>query len=255
VTHIDPPPEALRHVGGGDFEQMGRELVDSIVAFAGLRPEDRVLDMGCGIGRVALPLTQFLSEAGSYEGFDVVSSSIMWCEENITTRFPSFRFRLLDVANSRYNPDGALAAETVTFPYADAEFDLAFATSLFTHLLSQACNRYLNEAARLVKSGGTLYTTWFLVDDEARRNISAGRSSFEFRHEMSDCYVQSAEVPEAVVAYESAVVQGWLESAEFEIETIRHGRWSGRTEDVDRFQDVLVARRVSERPQRAESRA
>ena len=37
----------------------------------GLKPEHRVLDIGCGVGRVALPLTRYLT-SGTYDGFDIV---------------------------------------------------------------------------------------------------------------------------------------------------------------------------------------
>ena len=121
-------------MGGGDFEQVGRGLLSLLVA-NGLRRNSRVLDMGCGIGRVAIPMTEYLSSEGSYEGFDIVPSSIDWCRANIGERLPSFRFVLLDVANSRYNTQGSFTAENVQFPYREDDFDFAFAISLFTHLL------------------------------------------------------------------------------------------------------------------------
>lgn len=62
--------------------------------------------MGCGIGRMAIPLTEYLSEEGSYEGFDVVRRGVKWCQENITTRCPNFRFRLADVYNELTIPRG-----------------------------------------------------------------------------------------------------------------------------------------------------
>ncbi|HEX8254186.1 MAG TPA: hypothetical protein VF846_13660 [Thermoanaerobaculia bacterium] len=50
----DLPPLRLRDVGGGDFRQVGEDLV-KVLADHGLKSTDRVLDIGCGVGRVALP--------------------------------------------------------------------------------------------------------------------------------------------------------------------------------------------------------
>jgi SAM-dependent methyltransferase len=65
------PPLRLPFVGIGDFRSVGESLVKLLVEVGGLRASDRVLDIGCGIGRVAIPLTKFLES--TYDGFDVVN--------------------------------------------------------------------------------------------------------------------------------------------------------------------------------------
>jgi ubiquinone/menaquinone biosynthesis C-methylase UbiE len=42
------------------------------------KPDDRVLDVGCGIGRVALHFARFLGEHGRYDGFDAVRVGVDW---------------------------------------------------------------------------------------------------------------------------------------------------------------------------------
>ena len=78
-----PPPDLI-HCGDGDFRAIGLEFLDHLAGLAGLAPDARMLDLGCGVGRIALPLTQYLSAAGTYDGIDVMPSSIRWCADTIT---------------------------------------------------------------------------------------------------------------------------------------------------------------------------
>src|SRR6185369_7622628 len=54
------PPMRLRFVGAGDFRAVGDEMVKLLTNVGEMQPGDRVLDIGCGVGRVALPLTRVL---------------------------------------------------------------------------------------------------------------------------------------------------------------------------------------------------
>ena len=69
-SQIPPPPTGLVDVVGGGLE-LGEGHVAQLRELAGLRPGDRVFDVGCGVGRTAIPLTSYLSSDGAYEGFDI----------------------------------------------------------------------------------------------------------------------------------------------------------------------------------------
>jgi SAM-dependent methyltransferase len=101
------PPRRLQFVGEGDFVAVGDEFLSHLVALCGLRPEDRVLDVGCGIGRLARALTGYLSVDGAYAGFDVNADGVEWCRRRYA-HFPQFAFVHADVRNARFNPGGAI---------------------------------------------------------------------------------------------------------------------------------------------------
>src|SRR5690606_11444566 len=92
------PPAGIHDVGDGDFDAIGREFLWNLVHHAGLQPGHRVLDIGCGVGRLAIPLTAFLDPVrGSYVGFDVAAGAIRWCQDEIASRYGNFSFRAVDL--------------------------------------------------------------------------------------------------------------------------------------------------------------
>ena len=80
-------------------------MLITFTKIGGLKPNHRVLDIGSGIGRMAIPLTEHLT-SGSYEGFDIVPTGINWCKENIEKRFPNFKFTLTSISNDLYTESG-----------------------------------------------------------------------------------------------------------------------------------------------------
>src|SRR5215212_241626 len=54
---LPEPDPASVFVGDGNYRAIGTEYLGHYVRIGGLKPTDRVLDIGCGIGRMAVPLT------------------------------------------------------------------------------------------------------------------------------------------------------------------------------------------------------
>ena len=75
-----------------------------------------MLDVGGGIGRMAVPLTRYRDGQVSYEGIDVFPKSIAWCQDNITPRHLNFRFRVADIKNKEYKPSSGFAASNTSSP-------------------------------------------------------------------------------------------------------------------------------------------
>ena len=237
------PPRGLRFVGRGDFTGTGKTFRDYFQTLGGLQPNHRVLDVGCGVGRMAVPLTEVIRAPGSYDGFDTVREAVVWCQGAITPRFPGFRFEHLDVANRRYNPAGRLDAREVTFPYGSAAFDFVIVTSVFTHLAPAAAERYVAEIARVLRGGGRILATFFLLNRDSERLLAAGASELRFDHPLGSARTMVAGDPDFAVALpESEVREAFRRHALRIDEPVHYGDWCGRAEHLD-HQDIILATR------------
>jgi len=233
------PPRRMDFVGHSDFAGTGDEFMHYFTELAELRRDERVLDVGCGIGRMARPLAGYLSAEGSYDGFDVNREGIGWCRRRYR-RHPNFRFAVADLFNARYNPHGAQRADEFRFPYDDASFSFVFATSVFTHLLEADATHYLAECARVLAPGGRFVATFFLLDDTSRALIAEGRAGLAFLDTDERVAILDEAVPEEAVAYDDEWVFEALRQDGLTLSGMHPGSWSGRDEFVS-FQDIVIA--------------
>ncbi len=239
------PPRRLQFVGNSDFRATGDEFRVHLRRFAGLSRNDRVVDIGCGIGRIARVLaTELAPPDGSYDGFDVAQHGIAWCKKHYTRTPVPYRFVHVDLRHPVYNPDGADDAADFRFPYEDGSFDLAIATSLFTHLLEAPVERYIAESARVLAPGGRLFATWFALDESLPPVPERAMTSFQPTSGAA-LVVDPAE-PERAVAYPLTWIRRCLSRHRLALrEPYQRGGWTGR--DGVSSQDILVADRVMPR--------
>ena len=235
------PPRSMNFVGDGDFTAVGIEFRSLFSQYGGLRPEHRVLDVGCGIGRMAVPLTSFISADGEYQGFDIVQSGIEWCQKNITPRYPNFHFRHVDIRNNDYNPNGLCQASSYKFPYENSSFDFVFLTSVFTHMFPPDMENYLAEISRVLKTGGRCFITFFLMNEESEDLMRKKPGSRNFIYKLDGCSTTTMENPEAAIAFpERYIRDSFLERGLSIEEPIRYGSWCGRTKFLS-YQDIVIA--------------
>jgi SAM-dependent methyltransferase len=239
------PPEELRIKGGGGddfmYKAIGGQFLGYLVDLCGLQPGDAVLDVGCGTGRMALPLTGYLNREGRYAGFDLSKEVIAWCTENISGSHPNFDFRVADIQSTFYNPTGKYKSSDFRFPYPDGSFDVVFLASVFTHMLPQDVEHYLYEILRVLKPGGRSLTTFFLLNEESAALSKEGKGWIKFEHEMQGARTTNVENPEEAIAYPEVFVRDLFGKCGLELrEPLYYGNWSGRT-GIYRSQDVVIA--------------
>jgi SAM-dependent methyltransferase len=238
------PPLELMHdgpVGYAEFKANAQEFFDYYVGLCGLKPNESVLDIGSGIGRKTFLLTDYLSEAGRYEGLDIVKSGVDWCTERITRKYPHFKFQLIDIYNQHYNPQGRYKASEYKLPFADGSFDLVLLGSVFTHMLPEDTKHYLSEIARVMKKGGRCLISFFLLNDTSIALMSAGKSSINLAVSLGPCRVADANDPEVAIGYEEDWVGALYRSHSLDISRpIQYGNWCGR-ENFLSYQDLILA--------------
>jgi SAM-dependent methyltransferase len=191
--------------GGGRWIGTGQLLKRTLIEHMGLQPNHRVLEVGCGAGRQALALADYL-EPGGYVGFDIDDVSIRACREQ--PALSTFRFFVADVESDVYRPTGSTKGSEYRFPFDDGSFDLVFLASVFTHMLEDECANYAREIMRVLAPGGTAAVSTFL------QTAPVASQAFSFGGRDGSAYLEYPEIPRKVVGYELEAFERWFDGAE-----------------------------------------
>jgi ubiquinone/menaquinone biosynthesis C-methylase UbiE len=226
--------EQFAQVGGGFTHEY-------LIRRARLKPNERVLDLGCGIGQKARVLTTYLGAGGSYEGIDIVPKGIEWCRSAYAD-FRNFHFTLADdLYSSHYNPAGKILAKHYRLPYGDAEFDLVFLASVFTHLMPDEVAHYLSELSRVLKPDGRCVASAFLLNSETRPRIDAGKTNPVFLLQDGDYGVIDQNNPTMGILLDEAFLRRAMAANNLRICEITYGFWSGQADLLKALQDCVIA--------------
>jgi ubiquinone/menaquinone biosynthesis C-methylase UbiE len=136
-------------VGGGSYEIFG-QMEAEIVQAAGLEDGMRLIDLGCGSGRLAAALHRSMDV--SYVGIDIVQA-------------------LLDYAKSKAPGYQFVLHRGLSIPLEQGSADMVSAFSLFTHLLQSETYIYLEESARILKPGGKIVFSFLEFAEAAHWKI------------------------------------------------------------------------------------
>jgi SAM-dependent methyltransferase len=214
-----------------EFLEIGQTFLETAIAL-GLKPHHNVLDVGCGVGRFAVPLAGYLNEDGSYFGIDNSLKAVRTCRENIGSKIKTFNFRYIRAYNEHYARKVRHDAAEVRFPLHSRRFDFVFSNSLFTHLLPADARNYIAQIRRVLVPGGVTLNTMFLLDDETRalldREDAPPGETFDYEE---GSRIRNPDSPSAWIAHDKNRIVEAHEEAKLKIETIRHGSWCGGREN------------------------
>ena len=155
------------------FLESGRRAADSIRAAltrAGMELArlQRLLDFGCGCGRVVRNWSGLPTEI---HGCDVDPRLVSWCREHLS--FGHF------AVNGVRPPLG----------YPDEMFDLVYALSVFTHLPAALQGTWIAELRRVLRPGG-----WLLITTHGTRYLNELTRSERLHFEAGDLVVRHEEL-------------------------------------------------------------
>jgi SAM-dependent methyltransferase len=162
------PPRDMRSCGvefrdDAFYLSSAESLAKSVRDRFGCRPETRILDVGCGQGRLATGIIRILG-AMNYIGIDVHRDSIQWCKRHIEARYPIFKFHLLPVRNERYNPRGVALTPGFRFDLPSGGFDLICLYAVFTNMSEVDMCIYLTALRHLLAHTGRVFFTAYAED-------------------------------------------------------------------------------------------
>jgi ubiquinone/menaquinone biosynthesis C-methylase UbiE len=158
---------ALIAVDGSASEETARltgaYTAKQVTSALDLQPTDRVLELGCGVGRIGLEIAP---KVAHWEGADISQNMLDVARSRLATQR---NVGFTELKRSRL--DGL----------ADASFDKAYCVAVFIHMDKEDFFLYLEELARVLKPGGVLFfDTWnlasavgwrrFMLEVEQHRN-------------------------------------------------------------------------------------
>lgn len=232
------------------FLQNGNQAFAFYKDVLGIRPDSKILEIGSGLGRKAIPMIDYIGKEGLFVGMDIVERSVNWCSRHISTRNPRFVFIKQDVHNMLYNPHGRIRPTDVVLPFPDQSFDHVLLWSVFTHMYPKDIAHYLSEIARVVKPSGKTAISYLLMTEHAKAEVAAGRASLDLVHELKDerCWTNNLLVPEDVIGVDEQWLRDTSKANGLDIVDIRQGSWSNNPVpakyDILNVQDIVISQRV-----------
>lgn len=246
---FDIPIDLLNMTGGGvdSFEAISDGHIKLLREMIKLDARHNVLEIGCGIGRDAIPLTSILYPDSNYTGIDFIGRSISWCKENISSKHHNFSFFHFDVEDQLHNPAGTRKTTDFQLPCADESIDRVILWSVFAHMKADDIVYYLKEFRRVLKPEGMVFATFFFINDEIIASAQAtNRTIFHlrFEHPYGDgCFVNDIVHPMGAVAYTVPKIRQIVELGGLSFRyPILFGSWSGifPPSAFDAGQDAVV---------------
>jgi ubiquinone/menaquinone biosynthesis C-methylase UbiE len=181
---------ALIAVDGSASEETARltgaYTARQVTSALDLKPTDRVLELGCGVGRIGLEIAP---KVAHWEGADISQN-------------------MLDVARSRLSGQKNVGftelKQSRLDGLADASFDKAYCVAVFIHMDKEDFFLYLEELARVLKPGGVLFfDTWNLASTVGWRRfmLEVGQHRNADHSQRKDVARNQFSTPEEVRAF------------------------------------------------------
>jgi ubiquinone/menaquinone biosynthesis C-methylase UbiE len=142
-----PPKHLWLNYGvtADEYLSLGEAHVNTMISIANssnfsFREGNRVLDFGCGAGRMIRWLDKVAAQCEIW-GLDINARCIKWCQQNLS---PPFNFATITI--------------TPHLPFEDRYFDFIYCGSVFSHI-DDLADAWLLELKRITAPGGRIFIT------------------------------------------------------------------------------------------------
>lgn len=235
------PPHVSRISELAETYKLGQDVFEWLLIHVPLKLDSKVLDVGCGDGRVASAFARKSNKfSGTYDGFDIHKIRIDSLNKLMKGR-RNFNFKHVDIQHSYYNPFGKEESHSFTFPYEDESFDLLFLNSIFSHFNFKTIRHYLTEIKRCLKADGRVWVTCYNIDEKYNRNSKELSKRRYFDTVYEEGFTSQPGKPEGSVGYTQ---EKWFEAisnANLKIEKYIPGHWKIKRDSRDQHeQDIFV---------------
>lgn len=248
IKELIPDKQIRNWVGPFDDKEwyfnLGKEQAEKIIQWLSIKPENKILDLGCGCGRIAIHFLNYLNNQSKYIGIDNNEDLISYCRNNISVINDNFQFYHIDVYNGAYSKKGKLKAQEVILPLEDESVDIIIMWSVFTHMYLKDINSYLKEIHRVLKKGGKFIASLNLYNDFVKNQIKMNKSYLDIKYEIDeDSYTLNPQIPEDGFAHKEENLKQLYWNNGFFIEEIKYGIWS-RKELTGEFHDCIIVQKL-----------
>jgi SAM-dependent methyltransferase len=143
------PESAIASVDGSHSEEVvrhtGRASAEQVRAALDIQPEDHLLELGCGVGRIGRELAD---SCAHWAGADISENMLSNAAE-----------RLKDKVNVRFHQLSRTSLDMLE----DSSIDKAYSIAVFCHMDKEDLFIYMQELNRVLKPGGLIFVeTWNL---------------------------------------------------------------------------------------------
>ncbi len=215
----------------------------------------KIVDFGCGHGKLAPVSAFFTHPEGEYLGIDIQESYINYCRHQYA-QLPRVKFHVSKDYNPLYSQQQKSAvADGKSYggdwPVTSESIDVVIAISVFTHLKEADAFGYVNKIHDILKPGALAILTCHIVEEPRKEPGFIFKynpflvSLFKFTTPLptsNNWFTNNPPLPESGIAINMAGLNSLIEGR-FKIELIMRGSASGGSDPFP--QDIVVLRKLT----------
>jgi SAM-dependent methyltransferase len=186
-------------VGAVGEDDLFGQLELGLLQIEGLRPDQTLVDFGCGNGRLAMRAVPYLA-AGRYIGIDISETFLAVAADKVRGIVPTPTCEV-----------SWIRQPGTRFLLPDASADWILAASVFTHMEHEDTYRYLVDARRVIRPGGRFVFTCLPLTLENARVIFEAEAAMDFgaRWGRVRCVATSVDLMDALAEMSGWTVLHW----------------------------------------------